>query len=207
VAAPGYKELRNGDAGTLWLEPATPTAGIRAWLETVKLAPAGAPADKMSAVEDTGLLLTDGRADPALAPAGSPVRLSVKLTLPTGPPVAVRVFAREGRKGTVVELTPQEGAPGVFAGGLPLDAGLRPGDTAVTLVALRTEPIEVKLNGDKPDPLLEFARGLDDLEANQTYEFDPRIMASRNRLDLPITILDPRKATPSAPALDRSGPR
>lgn len=218
VIAPGYKELK-AKAGAYWLEPSnpaspdgkTPESGVRAWLETVKLAPIAA-ADKNCEVENNAILLSDARAEPALAVAGTTVKLLVKLAVPGNQALKIRVFAREDKKRTIVELNPQEGAPGVFIGDLPLDAKLDVGDTVVTLIALRAEPIEVKLKKDKADPLLEFAKGLDDMDAGKTYEFDPRIMASENRLDLTITVLDPKKgtvsttpatapsSTPSAPA-------
>lgn len=202
VVAPGYKDLKD-KAGVYWLEPAseaspdgkTPQSGVRAWLETVKLAPATA-ADKKCEVENNAILLAEGRAEPALAPAGSTVKLAVKLATPGNQPLKIRVFAREDKKRTVIELKPKDGAPGVYAGELTLDPKLDIGDTTVTLIALRSEPIEVKLKADKTDPLLEFAKGLDDLDAGKPYEFDPRIMASENRLDLTLTVLDPKKEMP-----------
>jgi hypothetical protein len=89
---------------------------------------------------------------------------------------------------------------------LPLDAKLDVGDTVVTLVALRAEPIEVKLKSDKTDPLLEFAKGLEDLDAGKPYDFDPRIMASENRLELTLTVLDPKKETAPSTATPPPAP-
>ncbi len=201
VVAPGYKDLKD-KAGAYWLEPSHPASsdgkspeiGVQAWLETVKLAPVAAT-DKKCEIENNAILLAEARAEPALAVAGSTVKLSVKMTTPGNQPLKIRIFAREDKKRTVAELKPQEGVPGLFSGDLSLDAGLGIGDTTITLIALRTEPIEVKLKADKTDPLSAFAKGLDDLDADKPFEFDPRIMASENRLDLTVTVLDPKKET------------
>ena len=67
-----------------------------------------------------------------------------------------------------------------------------------SFLALRAEPIGVNLKDNKVDPLLEFAQCLEDLDSDKPYEFDLRIMASENRLDLPLTVLDP-KSGKSAP--------
>src|SRR5205085_2844994 len=81
-----------------------------------------------------------------------------------------------------------------------LDPKLPAGKTTISFVALRSEPIEVKLDKKKGDPLLEFVRRLDDLDPDKPYSYDPRIMASENRFDLPCTVLDPKQSTAPAPA-------
>ncbi|MGC4045647.1 MAG: carboxypeptidase regulatory-like domain-containing protein [Armatimonas sp.] len=202
VAAPGFKELKE-KTGAFWLEsvsPATPDgktppAGVRAWLETIKLAATATPAEKKSEVENAAILLSAPTIDQPLVAAGLPVHITVKLGVPGSIPLKTRVFAREDKRRTVVELKPQEGAPGVYSGDLILDPKLEAGDSLITLVALRAEPIEVRLDNKKTDPLLEFAKNLDDLDPDKPYEFDLRIMASENRLELPITVLDPQKAS------------
>ena len=195
ISAPGFQDLQ-GKAGAYWLEPAAPSGdtpmGPRAWLETAKLAPTGS--DKKSEIEGVALQLAEPQLEPSLAPPGAPVKLRVRLQRPAGQPLNVRVFAREDRMRKVVELKLQE--ENLFAGELVLDPRTSPGDTTVTLVALKAEPVEVDLKESKEDPLLHFAERLDDLDADKPYEFDPRIMASENRLDLKLTILDPEKATP-----------
>jgi len=205
VSAPHYQDVR-GKAGAYWLEPAATRdgkpEGARAWLETAKLAPAGS--DKKSEIENAAVLLTDARLEPSLTPPGTPVKLQVKLQTPEGKPLNVRVFAREDKKREVVELKAQ--GESTFAGELPLDPKISPGDTTVTIAALRAQPVEVDLSASKADPLLQFAEKLDDLDADRPYEFDPRIMASENRLDLKLTVLDPKKNAPPAPAAAPTAP-
>jgi len=203
VSAPGYKELK-GAAGSYWMEPAVeektrPKLGVQAWLETVKMAPAAAAADKKSEVAKEALLLAEPTATPAVAQAGSPVHLSVKLKNPTGFGPKVRVFARERRKDTVVELLAADPkTPDVFSADLLLDKTLTTGPTQIAIGVLRTEPLEVKIPKAKEDPLLRFAGKLDELEAGKPFDYDPRIFACENRLDMTITVLDSKQETPPA---------
>ena len=204
VSAPGYKEMK-GAAGAYWMEPPsedskTSKMGVQAWLETVKLAPAQA-ADKKSEVAKEALLLADAQADPALAPAGTKLHISVHLKNPVGFGPKVRIFAREKKKDTVAELVAADPkTPDLYSGDLALDNGLAAGETQVAIGVLRTEPLEVKIPKAKEDPLLRFAGRLDELEAGKPFEYDPRIFACENRLDLTITVLDRKQATAAAPA-------
>jgi len=200
VTGPDYKEVK-GKAGTYWLEPAVAPdkssrqdrgRGVCAWMETVKLAPSSA-ADKKSEVENEAILLSDAHVAPALLPAGSACSISVRLQSPPEPATKARVFARESRKRTVVELKPQ--GKGVFAGELTIDPKCPSGDTKVSIAAMREEPLDVRLP-KKGDALLLFAGRIDEMDPTKPYAFDPRIMASENRLDATITVLDPKTQTP-----------
>lgn len=200
VSAPNYKDI-HGKAGAFWLEAARTDranpCGIQAWLETARLAPAGG--DKNSEIVQEALVLAEPHVEPTLAPAGTTLKIRVKLQAPDGPPRSVRLFAREQRKNVVVELMPGTGADSmIYAGQLTLDPKTPKGESVLTIAALRTEPVEVHLDKNKPDPLVEFVRRLEDMQAGKPYEYDPRIMASTNRLDVKVTVLDPRQATPTA---------
>lgn len=202
VTAPNYTDIK-GKAGAYWLEPSDAEAkkepekgakpyGLRAWLETAKLAPTSA-AGKKSEITQEALLLADPHLEPALVPAGGVLKLNVKLQMPAGDTRRVRLFAREGKKKTAVELTSKDNIQ--YFGEMRLDPKLPAGSTTITFVALRSEPIEVKLDQKKGDPLLEFVRRLDDLDPEKPYAYDPRIMATENRFDLPCTVLDPKQST------------
>jgi hypothetical protein len=195
VGAPGYQEIKDV-AGAYWLQPPATVdrkpVGSQAWLDTVKLAPDGS--SKKSEIEKMAVQLTEAQIDPPLAPAGTPVKLSVRLLTPGGVPLNVRVFAREQRNHQVVELKPQ--GNNLFAGELRLDPKTPPGDTTVTIAALRAEPVAVPLDRNKPDALLHLAEQLDELDASRPYDYDPRILASENRLDVKLTVLNPGQGTP-----------
>lgn len=190
VSAKDYKEGR-GKAGAYWIAPASTTGaplnGPQAWLEPVKLAPAAGA--KKSEVADAAVLLSDPHLDPAMATPNSTLKIDVKLAMPAEPKMDIRIFAREEKKHTIAELKP--GANGVWAGELQLDPKEPLGDTKVSIVALHTDPVEVHLSARKDDPLMEFARQMDSLDPSRAYDFDPRIMASENRLDVAVTILNP----------------
>jgi len=200
VSAPGYKELK-GAAGAYWLEPPVetknkPKLGVQAWLETVRMAPAAAPADKKSDVAKEALLLAEPIVTPALAQSGSVIHLAVRLANPVGFGPKVRVFAREKKKDTVVELVAADPkTPDLYKGDMQLDKHLPNGETQIAIGVLRTEPLEVKIPKAKGDPLLRFAGRLDELEAGKPFDYDPRIFACENRLDMTITVLDANPAT------------
>lgn len=198
VSAPGCKEVR-GAVGAYWLEGSCPDKahpmGMQAWLEGVKLAPA--TGSQKSEILQEALTLAEPIVDPTVLTPGGTLTIQVRLQSPPGPEHRVRVFAREARKDIVVELLPKPGADkNVFSGSLTLDSKTPVGDSAITIAALREEPVEVKLDKKKMDPLVAFVQRLDDMEAKKPYQYDPRIMASENRLDVRITVLDGKKQTP-----------
>ncbi len=200
VSATGYQKVSDR-ASAYWLDPptvwGTEPVGPQAWLDTVDLALAS-DGKKKSAIASEAVLLTDPTLEPAVVPAGASIKLSVKLKCPVELAPEVRVFAREARTHTVVELLAQPGKDAcLFSGELALPANTPPGDTVVTLVGLHSAPIEVGLATARTDPLKEFARRVDDLDPRKRYEYDPRIMATANRCDLPLTVLNPDLATPT----------
>lgn len=196
VSAPGYGELR-GKAGAYWMEPGRASSvGPQAWLETAKIAPAGADLKKTPAIiSDMDVRLADPVISYTLVPAGEAVTVAVRVQTPDGAQLPVRVFAREKARGTVAELTRNEN--GLYAGKLtiPKDAPFGPSEIAVA--ALRPAPLQVKVGHEKaPDPLLAYAREMDGLDAGRDFAWDPRVFAAVNRIDIPFTILDPKKGNP-----------
>lgn len=213
VSAPNYQAVQ-GKSCAYWMEPPGKVedrpCGLQAWISTVKLAPVSAGDKQKSEIEQEALTLTDPQVSPVLAPAGSAVQISVKLQDPSGTPHAVRVFAREMRKDVVAELMPGTGAnSNVYTGKMTLDPKTPAGETTIAIAALRADPVNVKWDKKKPDPLAEFVRRLDDMQATRPYEYDPRIMASANRLDVKVTVLSPKQGTTPAanvPAASGSAP-
>jgi hypothetical protein len=215
VSASGFKAMQ-GSSQAYWLEAADrekdadnkaiskkeskkakdSERGMQAWLETIKLAPLAS--DKKSEVAQEALTLSEAVVEPGLAAAGENVTIAVKMRVPPELLSRVRVFAREARRASVVELYPQEGKDTtLFVGVMALDPKLPPGDTTITIAALRTEPVEVHLDPKKVDPLFVFVRRLDDMQAGKPYEYDPRIMASENRADVKFLVLDGRQVSPT----------
>ena len=203
VSAPSFKAV-TGAAGAYWMESASPEAerpvGMQAWLETIHLAPAAS--DKKSEVAQEAVRLTDAILEPIPVTTGGTVGIAVRLQAPPGLERRLRIFAREARTSTVVELFAREeegkkeDGKALFIGTMALDPRIPAGETIISIAALRIEPVEVKLDKQKADPLFAFVRRLDDMQASKTYEYDPRIMASENRLDVKLLVLDASRATP-----------
>ncbi|HTQ08693.1 MAG TPA: hypothetical protein VMI31_01340, partial [Fimbriimonadaceae bacterium] len=57
---------------------------------------------------------------------------------------------------------------------------------------------------NKPDPLLMFVKKTDDMKAGKPYEYDPLIMASRNRIESQVTVLKPQKRATLQSPVSRS---
>ncbi|HLV79100.1 MAG TPA: hypothetical protein VKT32_02425, partial [Chthonomonadaceae bacterium] len=203
VIAPGYQTAQ-GKASAYWLQPGVKledrhALGAQAWLQTVDLAPASSP--KKSGIAQEALTLAAPTLEPALAPPGDTLKICVHLEGPIELAPKVRVFAREARTHTVAELKLQADANTcLFAGEMTLPPKAPPGETVLSIVALRAEPVEIKLPNSKVDPLTEFVRRLDDLDPHKPFDYDPLVMAAQNRLDLPLTILDPKLGTAPAAA-------
>ena len=199
IDAAGCKDA-HVTAGAYWMEGPIPDKespmGMQAWLETITMAPTAG--DKKSEVQHEALTLCEPVVEPILATAGGAVNIQVKLKSPPGPEHGVRVFARELRKGVVIELKPKAGADkSIYVGTLILNPQTPVGETTISIGALRTVPVEVKLDPKKADPLILFVGRLDDMQGGKPYQYDPRIMASENRLDIKVTVLEPKKGTPA----------
>lgn len=200
VSAPNFKEAKL-KAGAYWLEGPTILGnrplGMQAWLDTVKLAPTAG--GKKSDVVAEGLTLVEPMLDQTLVPAGSVVKIQVKLVSPPGPDHRVRVFVRESHRDVVAELAPQAGGdPNIYIGALKLDPKTPGGETTLCIAALRAAPVDVKFDPHKADPLEPFVHRLDDMRADRPYQYDPRIMASENRIEVKLMVLDMKKGTATA---------
>lgn len=188
VVAPGCKDA-DLDAAAYWFDgPQGRGKGLRAWVETVKMAPEDG-GDKPSVVNQV-ISLTNGTAEPSLVPPGEAVKIRVKLSQPPDSDHPVRVFARESRRGEVVELQPDPATKG-FCGELHFGRGFPSGPTTICIAAVRADPVEIHLpKGKDPFPL--FVHRMDDMQPTKPYQYDPMIMASENRLDLKVIVLPPQ---------------
>ncbi len=140
VSAPSFKAVQ-GAAGAYWMERPSPEAerpvGLQAWLETVKLAPA--VGDKKSEIAPEAVKLTEALIDPMPVTTGGTIGIAVRLQAPPGLEKRVRMFAREARTSTVVELFPREeegkkdDGKALFVGAMPLDPRIPAGETTISI--------------------------------------------------------------------------
>jgi len=195
ISAAGFKEEAVADPA-YWLDPPSgekkSMVGVQAWMQTIKLAPTAG--DKKCELVPTSITLAGLELLPAVVPQGGEVAIKVKLNNPDPTTCSkMRIFARLACKNTVTELTLVPGQKDVYAGKMTLDPKTPVGPTLISVGALRSEPIEVKLSGKKADPLMTFAGRVDDMNGTKPYGYDPFVMASENRLDAKITVLEAKK--------------
>jgi len=205
AALSNYQEFQ-GPASVYWMEPPVaekgqPQIGPQAWLEPVKLAASGK--EGKSCVCPTRIVIEDARLEPDLATPGSTVKVSARVNAPKQEGLAYRVFLVDDRAHAVVELKPGDGGRYLADWTVPEKHPL--GDTVLVLAALRTRPVTVDVSRAQEDPLPRLAARLDDLKPSHKYEYDPRICASHNRVELRFIVLDPKKGVldPSAVPVDR----
>lgn len=195
IAAPGFKEACVKDAA-YWLDPpvvnkAEPI-GVQAWMQTITLATA--TGKKKCKVQPRAVTLSDLTVQPALLPVGGKMDIKVKLHTPD--PIIcqeIRIFARLTPGNTVVELGPIAGQKDTYGASMPLNRKAHVGVSRLSVGALRAQPIEVRLNNKKADPLIAFVKRTDDMDGSKPYGYDPFVMASVNRLDARVIILAPHR--------------
>lgn len=196
ISAKGFKDAQLQPTA-FWMaapvESKTTPIGLQAWLETVKIAPTAAKDE--CAVQPQALSIASATVEPSNVPAGKIVTITAVLSAPPDASRPIRVFAREAGKNTVVELTPGADHK-TYTGQMTIDPKAAVGETTISIGALRTDPVEVKLNPKKGDPLPEFCRRLDEMSAKKPYVYDPLTMGAANRQDVKLNVLS---AAPSAP--------
>lgn len=196
VSAAGFKAAQLQPTA-YWMsgpvESKTIPVGLQAWVEAVKLAPLAAKEEGV--IQPQALTITGTTVEPKLAPAGSPITITTQLSTPPDPSRPIRVFAREAGRNTVVELKAGVDQK-TYTGTMTIDPKAALGETTISIGVLRVDPVEVKLNPKKPDPLPEFCKRLEEMSAKKPYVYDPLTMGAANREDIKITVL---KAAPSAP--------
>jgi len=196
IEAPGFKKAAVKVAA-YWLEPPTKdngyAEGLRAWVDTVKMAPAAAKEDTQ--VQSEAFTLCEAKVTPTLAPADSDIRISVKMTGPSDESHQVRVFARECPRNQVIELKPGKDKD-VYEGTMHLDRLCSLGDATICICALRNQPLDVKLDTKNTRTLITFVKRLEYMEAGKQYGYDPMILASQNRQDVKLLVLSPKAETP-----------
>lgn len=149
---------------------------------------------KPSRINRKLMILSDGAVQPRLVEIGQKLTVTAKLTVPDELKTDVIVVARNSKSGELYELKP--GDNGLYSAEIEVDKTLqKPGtgpsgdEQTFSILAYfsekgtpgRSKRIEDAINGAglwKPD---------------KTYEYNPLLAASRNRLDLRLTVVDPAK--------------
>ena len=155
-----------------------------AWVDPIWLAKTGEEAP--SRIVRGFFAFQDAAIDPAIVEIGRNVTLAVKLPLPDEPKVDVIVVARNSKTGEIWQLDPA--GDGVFKAEIPVDKkGFGKDDQTISVLAYAADPATPGRNKKAEDAI----KGLWKLD--KPYEYNPKIVASRNRVDLRLTVVEPAK--------------
>jgi hypothetical protein len=191
VSLPGRNDIV-GIARIYWMQEEVFRADrgerreVTAWFDPVKLAEAGA--SQVSAIDSTYLTFADARLEPSIAERGQLVTISATLPQPPEPAAPVVVIARNSRNGTMCELAPVGG--GRYRGEVLVDKRFPRNDQAICIVAYPQQPGSSTRSRKVEDAIVRAGM----LSADRPFLYDPMLVASRNRAEVVLTVVDaPRK--------------
>jgi hypothetical protein len=185
IASPGREEV--GGVGQIyWIQDDTIDVGGKkrkqttAWVDPVWLAKQGEGAP--SRIVRGYFAFQAASVDPAIVETGQKVTISARLPLPEEPKVQVVVVARNAKTGATWQLLPSEGA--VYRAEIPVEDGFSKNDQTISVLAYAASGEEGR--SKKAEDAIDRA-GMWKLE--RPYEYNPKIVSSRNRLDLRLTVV------------------
>lgn len=174
-----------------WLQEEVLRAGgkerrtVAAWLDPVKLTEAD---DELpSSFDETNMRFISARVEPSLAEYGQTVRIAARFKTPTEPETNVIVVARHNRTGQKWELTRNN--DGYWSTEILVDKKFPRDDQVISLIAYTADE---QRPGRRQNVESAIERsGL----WNPKTDFvpNPLLLVSRNRADLNLTILVPKK--------------
>jgi hypothetical protein len=158
-----------------------------AWVDPICLAKEG---DELpSRIVRGYFAIVDGGLDPAIVEIGKTVTVAVRLPLPDEPKVDLVVLARNAKTGETWELTPDK-EPGVYKAEIPVDkAKFAKNDQTLSVLAYARDP---KMEG-RSKKAEDAINGAGLWKLDKRFEYNPRIVASRNRVDFRLTVVEPAK--------------
>lgn len=190
VTCTGHNEV--GGVGQIyWMQDETVQDGGKAtkrsvaWVDPILLAKQGEAAP--SRIVRGYFAFQGASIDPAIVEIGKTVTVSVKLPLPEEPKVHVVVVARNAKTGAMWQLSP--GEAGVYRAEIPIDDKFAKNDQTISILAYASGG-ESDGRSKKAEDAISGA-GMWKLE--KAFEYNPRIVASRNRLDLRLTVVQTSK--------------
>lgn len=189
VTCSGYNEV--GGVGQIyWMQDETvqdngkDKARSVAWVDPICLAKDG---DSLpSRIVRGYFAFADSGIEPAIVEMGQTVTIFAKLPLPEEPKVDLVVLARNAKTGEAWELS--LGADGVYKAEIPVDKKFAKNDQTISILAYPRAGTEGR--SKKAEDAIKGA-GLWKLD--KRFEYNPRIIASRNRADLRLTVVEPAK--------------
>ena len=186
VSCPGYQGYQ-GPVQAYWLDPPDPgsTRGMAFWLDPITLARRGST-DAASGPRPVMMRLRAPVLEPSIAPRGSEVAVTVRLTVPEAAEGNVRVLAWHEKSKTVTPLLPVKSDPGLHRANLEVAADWPLNDQRVVVLALRSTPASPE--GPRTATAEELAGRLSLWTGR--FAFDPQVLASRDRAVLTLTVVE-----------------
>ena len=171
-----------------WLQEETFKAGGRrqktlaAWFDPIHLSPADS--ETPSKVDSMLLRFKNTRIEPSIAEIGQIVRISTRLVIPKDPEINVVVVARNSRTGQKWEM--KEDSDGYFTTEIDIDKKFGRDDQTIAILAYAADERKPGRRNSAESAIEK--NGLWD--ASKPYLFDPLLVASRNRAEVALTVVD-----------------
>lgn len=178
-------------ARVYWIEEQLYRAGgkeqrsLAAWVDPANLSSVGD--EKPSTISSNYLTFTEARIEPSIAEVDQTVTLSVKMPTPPDPRTPVVVIARHCKTGRIYELEPV--GAGIYRGSIVIDKKFPRHDQLFCVVGYAEQDDRPGRNKKAEDAII--GSGL--LNVGKPYVYNPTLVVSRNRADLTLTVVDPRK--------------
>lgn len=158
---------------------------LAAWLDPIEMSPTDS--DRPSHVRNDYLRFSSARLVPGLTEPGERVRILATLPEPPDPSIEAIVVARDYRTGQKWQLQPM--GDGRYEGEIWVDKRFPRDDHVISILAYAEKE---RKPGRSPEAEGEIERaGLWD--PKKPYIYDPLLVVSRNRADLTLTVVEPRK--------------
>jgi hypothetical protein len=190
VTRPGHNDVLSL-ARVYWLEEEQYRAGgkqqrsLAAWVDPVQLSAAGD--EKPSTITSTFLTFTEARFEPSIAEVGQKVSLVVKLPTPPDPSTPTVVIARHCKTGEIYQLEPE--GDGIYRADIQVIKKFPKNDQGFCVVAYAEQDDKPGRNKKVEDAIC--GSGL--LNPEKPYIYNPLLVASRNRADVMLTVVDSRR--------------
>lgn len=190
VVCPGYQDYQ-GPVQAYWMDPPDDEGDntLDFWLDPIALAPRTDDKESKLRSGPRGefMRLRQAALEPSIAPRNSSFTISVRLTIPPEAVEGIKVIARSDRTEEMVPLEPVAEDPGLFRGQMKVGAEWPLNDQKIILLALRSVPASA--DGPRSAVPEVLAEKLSLWKARK-FTFDPQILASRDREELTLTVVE-----------------
>jgi hypothetical protein len=142
---------------------------------------------KVSRIDRKRMQFSAGTPTPTLIEFGQKLSVKARFSVPDEQKSEIVVIARNSKSGEIYELTPS--ADGIYAAEIEVDKRFQKDEQTISILAYRSDA-EKPGRSKKVEEALEHAGHW---KLDKAYEYNPLLVASRNRLDLRLTVVEATK--------------